>query len=260
MPHIIAIANQKGGVGKTTTAITLASAMARRDYSVLVIDCDPQGHVAFSLGLEKGPGLYRLLVEQAPLTSVAIPARPNLDVILGDKQTEAAKRYVTTLDFRERVLVDLLSQAPYDLIFLDLAPSLDVLHVAALVTATFVIIPTQLDALAIDGVNEILRSVAEVNRQGYTIRGYSILPTFFDRTTKETMVQLQELVKTFPANVWPPIPKDTKAREAAAYGQTIWEYNPRTPAAIGYQTKNDKHIGGYTTTIDRLLEVITNGR
>jgi chromosome partitioning protein len=255
MSIIISIANQKGGVGKTTTAVNLGHGLAERGYRVLLVDLDPQGHVAFSLGLKKAPGLYRLIVEEASLPEVAVRARDNLDVVPSDKRTEAAKRYVTTLDFRERVLLSLLEEADYDLILLDTAPSLDVLHVAALVASDRMIVPTKLDAMAVDGVNEILHSMGEILRQGHEIEGYNLLPTFFDRTTKETMVQLHELVDTFGDRVWPPIPQDTRAREAAAFGQTLWEYSPKSPATLGYAGQ-DGRIGGYQTALERLLEVI----
>jgi chromosome partitioning protein len=256
MPFVIAVANQKGGVGKTTTAVTVAAALAERGRRVLLFDLDPQGHVAFSLGLAKAPDFYRLIVDSESLPNVVTRARPGLDVVIGDKRTEAAKRFVTTLDFREGVIRDvLIGAAGYDLAILDLAPSVDVLHVAALVAADFVLIPSRLDALAIDGVNEILRSIAEISRQGHRLTGWAIVPTFFDRVTRETMQQLQDLVKAFPKNVWPPIPQDTRAREAAAYGQTLWEYAPTAPALVGYEQK-DKRIGGYITTVDRLENVI----
>jgi chromosome partitioning protein len=256
MMVVITIANQKGGVGKTTTAVTLGHGLALRGLKVLLVDLDPQGHVAFALGMDKAPGLYRLLCNQTPLDNVAVGARENLDIVPGDKSTGSAKRYVNTLNFREKVLLNALKGAiEYDLVFLDLAPSLDVLHVAALIASDWVLIPTKLDAMALDGVNEILRSVAEVEQQGYALEGYSIVPTFFDRTTNETMVQLKALVELFGAMVWPPIPQSTKIREAAAFGQTPWEYCPRSAAVIGYQ-HGEERIGGYVDIIARLCEVI----
>ena len=255
---VVTVANQKGGVGKTTTAVTLAHGLAREGYSVLLVDLDPQGHVAFSLGLEKSPGLFKLIVEEEPLGEVVVKARENLDVVPGNKKTEAVKRFVTTLDFREQVLVKYLRDAYYDVVIMDTAPSLDVLHVAALVTSDWVLVPTKLDAMAVDGVNEILHSMGEVTQQGHVFRGYSILPTFFDRTTKETAFQLRHVVDTFGQRVWPPIPQDTKAREASAYGQTLWEFTPTSSSVVGYLS-NDKQVGGYDDVLARMKEVVNHG-
>jgi len=214
---ILTIANQKGGVGKTTTAVTIAHGLAIAGRHVLLVDLDPQGHVAFSLGKPKEPGLYRLIVDEEPVEKVAVPVRENLEVIPGDKRTEKAKRTVAISNFPTETIARALKQADYDVVILDLAPSLDMLHVSALMASDWVLIPTKLDAMAVDGVNEVLRSMAEVVDRGRRL-GYSILPTFFDRTTKETVVQLHALIETFQEHVWPPIPQDTKAREAPAFG------------------------------------------
>jgi len=259
MTTIITVANQKGGVGKTTTAVTLGHGLSRDGRRVLVVDLDPQGHVAFALGMKKTNGLYRLLVESEPLHKVAEEARPNMDIIASDKTGEAVGRYVTTLNFRERVIKKALKGATYDVIILDTPPSLGVLHVAALVASHWILIPTKLDAMAVDGVNEILRSMAEVEQSEdneHKFDGYSILPTFFDRTTKETATQLRDLVNAFGKLVWPPIPTDTKAREAAAYGKTLWEYSPESPSIVGYQF-NGKRAGGYLDLLDRIEGVIS---
>ena len=255
MTTIINVANQKGGVGKTTTAVTLGHGLSRVGRRVLVVDLDPQGHVAFALGMKKANGLYRLLVESEPLHKVAEVARPNLDIIASDKTGEAVGRYVTTVNFREKVIINAVKGSGYDVIFLDTPPSIGMLNVAALAASNWIIIPTRLDAMAIDGVNEILRSMAQVEDNGYHFDGYSILPTFFDRTTKETTIQLRELVNAFGKIVWPPIPQDTKAREAAAYGKTLWEYCPESPSIMGYQF-NGKRAGGYLDLLDRIQEVI----
>ncbi len=258
MTTIITVANQKGGVGKTTTAVTLGHGLSREGRRVLVVDLDPQGHVAFALGMKKANGLYRLLVEEEPLHKVAEEARPNLDIIACDKTGEAVGRHVTTQNYREKIVKKALKGAAYDVIILDTPPSLGVLHVAALVASHWILIPTKLDAMAVDGVNEILRSMAEVEQgedDPHKFEGYSILPTFFDRTTKETTIQLRELVNAFGKIVWPPIPQDTKAREAAAYGKTLWEYSPDSPSIVGYQF-NGKRAGGYLDLLERIKEVI----
>ena len=152
---IFALANQKGGVGKTTTAVTLASGFAQNKKKTLLIDLDPQGHVAFSFGLDKIPGLYRWVVMEEPIKNVTINVREYLDILPGDKRTEKVKRHITLMDFREFVLAEQLRKSKYDVILLDMAPSLDVLHINGLFASDWVIIPTRLDAMAVDGVKEI---------------------------------------------------------------------------------------------------------
>jgi len=252
---IMALANQKGGVGKTTTAVTLAAGFASLQKKTLLIDLDPQGHVAFSFGLQKTPGLYNWLVLEEPLSSITKNVRPNLDILSGDKHTERVKRHITLMDFRESLLLDRLKNCEYDLILLDMAPSLDVLHINGLFASNWVLIPTRPDVLAVDGVREILLTLGEINNRGNQLKGYSILPTFFDRTTRETMTQFQEIVQAFGDRVLPPIPQDTRVREAAAYGKTLWEYSPNTSAMAGYQDEKTR-AGGYRQVVDRLMEMI----
>ncbi|MBA4385142.1 MAG: hypothetical protein C0410_10440 [Anaerolinea sp.] len=252
---IFAFANQKGGVGKTTTAVTLADGLARMKVKTLLVDLDPQGHLALSFGLEKSPGLYRLIYLDEPLEKVVINISPNLDLVPGDKQTEKVKRQITLSDFRETILADILHDADYDAVLLDMAPSLDVLHINGLIAADWVVIPTRPDALALDGVKEILTTMAEINQNGHRYRGYSILPTFFDRTTRETFLQFQELAKTFGEHLWPPIPQDTRVRETVAYGKTLWDYSPNSVSMNGYKDGKQR-LGGYKQVLARMLEAI----
>jgi len=248
----IVVVNQKGGTGKTTTAVTLAHYLALHGSQVLIVDTDPQGHVAVALGLEKDQGIRRLIDRAANGLTDPLPivsARPNLDAILSDQKTRNAKRTLAAMDFRETVMRKALAEVAlqYDVTVVDCAPSADVLHISALVAATDILIPTRLDHLAVDGVNEVLKTIVQVRGSlggGLNVRG--IIPTFYERRTKETALQLTALVEAFEGLVMPPIPTDVRLREAPAFGQTIWEYRPRTNAVVGVQrSQGGKRFGGY---------------
>ncbi len=247
----IAVVNQKGGTGKTTTAVSLGHRLASDGRRVLLMDTDVQGHVATALGLDKAPGIYHLVQYHQGVGQLLVAnARPNLnlDVIPSDKTTEAAKRTLVALNFRERILDDTLSDLDYDVTVIDCAPSLDVLHVAALVAADWLVVPSRLDYLAVDGVNEVLRSLVEIRRQSPASAPalLGILPTFYDRTTNETVVQLKALTRAFGQYVLPPIPVDTKLREAPAHGKTVWEYAPSSRSVVGISLNGSgKLAGGY---------------
>jgi chromosome partitioning protein len=253
---VIAFANQKGGVGKTTCAVTLAAGLARKKKRVLLLDLDPQGQAALSLGFPKSSGLYHFLCLEEPLQDLVIQARPNLDLLPGDKLSEKVKREIALMDFRQTILNDHLQGLDYDVILLDLAPSLDVLHLNGLMASDWVIIPTRLDMLSIDGVKEILLTMAELSQTtAKCYRGYTILPTFFERSTRETLVQFRELVNTFGEHVWPPIPQDASVRAASAQGKTLWEGSRTASALVGFKSGR-QFQGGYNQVLDRLLEVL----
>ena len=251
---VIAIANQKGGVAKTTTAVFLAHHFALQGRRTLVVDFDVQGQVATFLGLEKSNGLYRLLVDEETPEVVAIGARDGLDVIRNDKTNERLVAHMMQTDFREFAVAQALERAhKYDLIFLDMPPSTNVLHVASLVAADFVIIPTKMDYASLEGAAEILGTIRSLNRipgvQPPQLIG--VLPTVYERVTNATEDSLRQLQGAVGMEqVLPPIPEDTRVREANARGLTIWEYAPNSPAAIGYpngQTVRNSRggVGGY---------------
>lgn len=250
----IAVTNQKGGVGKTTTVINLAGYFATQGKRVLVLDLDGQGHVAPGFGYQKGNGLFQLLVEEQTIEKVAQPARDNLWIVPNDHTNELVKEHLLRASFREYVLANLLTDlCYYDVAILDTPPSSDVLHVLALVACDLVIIPANLDYLALDGVNHVLKTLHSLSRypgvRMPTLVG--VLPTLYDKTTNETMRNAQALMEAVGHDrVLPPIPRDTKVREASACGQTIWEYAQNSQAAIGFangsQQKNSRGlVGGY---------------
>lgn len=247
---IIAVANQKGGVAKTTSAVTLAHGAALRGYKTLLVDLDPQGNVGDSLGLPEGNDLIPLL--EGSSNSQPYQARENLWVFRSDKNTAGYKAVLSGRDYREQVILDAFDNVRYDIAFLDCAPSIDVLHVAALTAADFLLVPSRLDQFAIKGVKEVLRTMAGVNRRGGRCKLAGILPTFYDRQTRETQEQLEHLAAAFGLGVWPMIPIDSQIREANREGQSLWEYSPRSRAVIGISGIG----GGYLAALSRLLTLI----
>lgn len=249
---IIAIANQKGGVGKTTTAVTIADGLARLGKSVLLVDLDSQGNVSDSLGIDPGGDLNRALGNGLYLDEVAIvmPNRP-LRVVRSDKSTAVLKNTLAGVDFREYALSNALDGYSSEYVILDCAPSIDILHTAALVAADYLLIPTRLDQFSVKGVVEVLRTLSAVNNHvpysGCHCAG--IIPTFFDRVSNETQEQLENLVRVFPQLVMPVIPVDVTCRKAHRAGVSLPEYAPNCRAMVGY--KNNP--GGYQAIIDRII-------
>lgn len=254
----VAIVNQKGGVGKTTTAVTLAHGLARRNHKTLLLDLDAQGNVADCLGLSPGGELYRLLFPgiSEPISKVITPSgRKNLYVIRSDKTTTNLKIALGSVAMREYILDDLLTGLDFDVIIMDCAPSIDVLHTAAMVAAHYLIIPTRMDQLAVKGVRDVLTTLKGLTSITTCSLG-AIIPTFYDRQTNESLLQLKHLVKIFSEAVWPPVPQDVLCRESTRYGKTLWEYAPKARSLIGYEDRHGRRIGGYQEVIDRFEELI----
>lgn len=255
---VISILNQKGGVGKTTTAVTLAHGLALRGRRTLIADLDPQGNVADALGLEAGDDLFRALSPDSPVPlkkAVVETGRPNLWALRSDKNTYRLKLALAMMDMREYVLDDLLKNAPYEVVIFDCAPSVDVIHTAAIVASHYVLVPTRLDQLAVKGVRDVLLTLKTLTRITTCQLG-AVLPTFYDRQTNESFLQLKHLVEAFKDQVWPPVPQDVACRESTRYGQTLWEYAPNTRAALGYPASSgsSQMVGGYRQVVDRVEE------
>lgn len=258
----IAVANQKGGTGKTTTAVNLSHGAARSGLRTLLIDLDSQGNVADVLGLDKEPGIYRLLAEDVPLMKVARSSeRSKLDVALSDKSTAQAEGALIQRSLGELTLRRVLRNADsYDLVFLDCPPSMGIMQVAAFIAADKLLIPTKLNQLSVIGVKSVIRAMVSLAGKlpDINITLLGVLPTFWERVTRETHTQLKLLADEFEDLVYPPIPLDTKVREASAHGLTLWEYAPGCRALEGAESSHDE-LGGYSQALHRLLRDISKG-
>ena len=164
------------------------------------------------------------------------------------------KQTLAGVTLREYILADVLQNAGYDVIVLDCAPSVDLLHFAALVAADYLLIPTRLDKLAVNGVRDALQTLSALKRISQC-QVAGILPTFYERVTLESHEQLIHLAQTFGRLVLPPIPQDTQCRVATRYGKTLWDYAPNAKALNGYE-QGSKLIGGYIQVLERIKELL----
>ena len=238
--QVITISNQKGGVGKTTTAVNLAHALALKGRRVLLLDLDPQGQVASALGRDHESGVFNWLVTGLPLADVVrTTGRKGLFLIPGDKRTSSAQ---VLLNFEGRTLEAIRKEKPkiaaatFDAVVIDTAPSLGGFQEAALLAADLLIVPTATDYLAAEGVAKTVDTFATL-RAEHQWRGalLGVLPTFHDETTNESAATLADLRETFGADrVLTPIHRATILRECASEGMTIWEKSPKSRAALEY--------------------------
>jgi chromosome partitioning protein len=240
MTIAITIANQKGGVGKTTTAVTLAHGLVLKGNRVLLVDLDPQGQCATILGLKPEPGTFNLLVSEQPLTQVVRSTdRQNLFVVLGDRKTSIAQTVLNVqrspISFTHSKLVPPAKHDSIDYIVIDTSPSVGELQEQALWAADGVLIPCAVDYLASDGVFNIavtLKRIREESKWNGRILG--ILPTFYDSVTRESKATLEDLKKRFGNLILSPVHRATILRECAVEGKTIFELDPNCRAAEQY--------------------------
>ncbi|MGC8947482.1 MAG: ParA family protein [Anaerolineae bacterium] len=235
---IVAIANQKGGVGKTTTAVTLAHGLALRGYNVLLVDLDPQGQCTAYLGLAPGSGAFNLLIGSGLSQVIQATGRDQLWLVPGDKRTSSAQTLLVAEGYDKGFLLSILDGyrdlPKLHFIVLDTAPSVGGIQEMALFAANVLIIPTAVDYLALDGVAKILASLQALRRPSPPLT--KILPTFYDERTNESRRNLLILCQKFPAAVLRPIHRASVLREAPAEGKTIFEYDPKSRAAQEYGT------------------------
>jgi chromosome partitioning protein len=241
--RILAIANQKGGVGKTTTAINLATALAMAGRKVLLVDLDPQGNASTGLGIDRqdrGAGTYALLIDGGDAISLLRPTLvPGLDIIVADPDLAGAEIELVGQERREFQLRHALlapSLAAYETIIIDCPPSLGLLTLNGLVAADAVLVPLQCEFFALEGISQLVRTIERVNRSlnpGLILQG--IVLTMFDRRNNLSDLVAADARSFFGDRVYDTvIPRNIRISESPSHGKPVLLYDRNSAGALAY--------------------------
>jgi chromosome partitioning protein len=241
MGKIIAIANQKGGVGKTTTAVSLSAFLAQEGLQVLLVDMDPQGNATSGVNIRAGQQtIYEVLINGLNMADALTATHvKGLSLVPSDIRLAAAEVELVGQERREYRLREAIQaqRERFDCLLIDCPPSLGLLTINALTAADSVLIPIQCEYYALEGVTQLMNTVSRVQRglnQHLTLEGVAL--TMFDGRTNLSLQVADEVKKHFKTSVFSTvIPRSVRLGEAPSHGQPIHEYDPRSAGAVAYQ-------------------------
>ena len=258
---IYALANQKGGVGKTTTAVSLAAYLAEWGQSVLVVDIDPQANATSSLGVDKRAvevSVYDVLVRRAPPSEAVVHTGwPRLDLLPSAPSLAGATVelvYLPRREYRLHQALDHLGEE-YDYVLIDSPPSLGILTVNALIATQGVIIPVQCEYLALEGLTQLSRVMDRVRRSlNPSLRIRGLVMTMYDARTLLSRQVVEEVRRHFPGQVFNTIvPRNIRLSEAPSYGEPIITYAPNSTGAMAYAALARELLTGDGRAVPRRL-------